>query len=291
MSSGSPSAWPDAPPPRRAYLRAISLSLLSAVFPGGGQFLQGRALVAAFFLGLFLSVFTVIALLRAFQTFLGLISSIVVLLVIAVAASWDAMFGSVRAGERRVPRLTFAIVLIGLLVAMNCEIWLLSKITGIPTYHVPSTSMQPTILQGDHIAADLHAYRYSGPARGDVVVLRNPEGVLVIRRVIGAPGDVVSADDGVVSINGKAVSEPYIVLSNQPYGRTFAPVQVPSQKYFVMGDSRDIALDSRDRHIGLIDHEQIIGRVLYIVTSKDSQRDGTPVVSIPPVPMSVAPAS
>ena len=145
--------------------------------------------------------------------------------------------------------------------------------------------MQPTVMKGDAVMVDLRAYVHQQPERGDVVILER-SGTASVRRILGVPGDQMSGDGGAVSINGQMMSEPYVRFSegSNASRRHFPLVQVPTDNYFVLGDSRDISLDSRDEHFGMIDRDQIKGRVLYVLTSDDPRRAGVSVPSVHQAP-------
>ena len=106
---------------------------------------------------------------------------------------------------------------------------------------VDGFSMRPTLQDGEYILVNKLAYKFSEPKRGDIIVFVfpvNPEEDL-IKRIIGIPGDTVTVQDGVLSVNGTVVDEPYI---NAPpaYNGTW---QVPEGNLFVLGDNRN---DSRE---------------------------------------------
>jgi signal peptidase I len=125
---------------------------------------------------------------------------------------------------------------------------------------VDGFSMRPTLQDGEYILVNKLAYTFSEPARGDIVVFVfpiNPEEDL-IKRIIGIPGDTISIQDGVLSVNGVGVEEPYI---NAPpaYSGTW---HVSEGELFVLGDNRN---DSRDSHQwGLLPIENVIGRAVLI---------------------------
>jgi signal peptidase I len=125
---------------------------------------------------------------------------------------------------------------------------------------VDGFSMRPTLQDGEYILVNKLAYKFSEPVRGDIVVFKfpiNPEEDL-IKRIIGLPGDTIAIQDGVLSVNGAAVDEPYI---NAPpvYNGTW---QVSEGELFVLGDNRN---DSRDSHQwGLLPIENVIGRAVLI---------------------------
>ncbi|MFC6314576.1 signal peptidase I [Lapidilactobacillus achengensis] len=132
---------------------------------------------------------------------------------------------------------------------------------------VSGPSMQPTFYDGDRLITS----RLSKIKRGDVVVLEAPDepGSLYIKRVIGLPGDTVTAKGGHVYVNGKRLSEPYLKEydpgNGLPFQEDFTLQQklgrktVPANSYFVMGDNRPISKDSR--RIGFIKKSAINGVV------------------------------
>ena len=131
-------------------------------------------------------------------------------------------------------------------------------------FTTPSTSMENTVRPGDHLLAD----PTSQIRRGDVIVAKEPSvfpGSYYLRRVIGLPGDHVSCCDvrGRVSVNGKALNETYVYPGNVPSARRFN-VTVPAGKFWLMGDHRRLALDSRVTGPVAV---QIIGRVFAVVHS------------------------
>src|SRR4029453_4876198 len=125
---------------------------------------------------------------------------------------------------------------------------------------VDGFSMRPTLQDGEYILVNKLAYKFSEPKRGDIIVFIfpvNPEEDL-IKRIIGVPGDTVAVQDGVLTVNGAVVDEPYI---NAPpaYNGSW---QVPEGNLFVLGDNRN---DSRDSHQwGLLPVENVIGRSVLI---------------------------
>jgi len=136
-------------------------------------------------------------------------------------------------------------------------------------FKIPSESMQPTLEVGDHLYVSKYAYGFSKhslpailyklplpegrifaklPERGDVVVFRNPKSDLVmIKRVVGLPGDRIQTKDGQLYINGTFVI--YEKNDVSPLDTT-ALFIVPEDNLFFMGDSRDNSIDSRDQNYG-----------------------------------------
>jgi signal peptidase I len=123
-------------------------------------------------------------------------------------------------------------------------------------------SMETTYLIGDRYVIDLAVFRLTGVQRGDVVELTTPgTRRLIIKRVIGLPGDTVDCRDGRVWLNGAPFDEPY--LSPDPdQSRTddCTPTTVPAHELYVLGDHRIVSQDSRT--YGPISEDALHGRVL-----------------------------
>ena len=137
----------------------------------------------------------------------------------------------------------------------------------IQAFKIPSRSMVPTLLVGDHILVSKFIYgtripftqarwpRFVDPARGDVIVFVYPEDRTkdFIKRVVAIGGDKIEIKDKQVFINGKEVKNKHIQFSTNviiPGGRdqprdNYGPVTVPKDHLFVMGDNRDESHDSR----------------------------------------------
>ena len=114
----------------------------------------------------------------------------------------------------------------------------------------------PFIDGGDHSSRFL----FHGPERGDVIVFRYPRDPSrdFIKRIIGVPGDTVSITDGVVTVNGAVIDEPYI---NTGANSDLDPKVVPEGSYFVLGDNRPNSSDSRNW--GFVPEENIIGKAMF----------------------------
>ena len=136
----------------------------------------------------------------------------------------------------------------------------------IQAFKIPSGSMKPTLLVGDHILVNKFIYgvrlpywndellHISQPKRQDIVVFRYPVDPSkdFIKRVIGLPGDTVKIQDKQVLVNDHPLSEPYAVYSDNRILPASAgprdnmgPIEVPPRSLFVMGDNRDESYDSR----------------------------------------------
>lgn len=128
---------------------------------------------------------------------------------------------------------------------------------------VHGQSMEPTLHSEQRVVVEKLSYNnwlhLRSPKRGDVVVLRiNGMDELLIKRVIGLPGDQVEIRDGHVWINHQPLDEPYVVF---PADGDYGPIDVPPLHLFVLGDNRNFSNDSRT--FGPIPMKDVIGRAWF----------------------------
>lgn len=137
----------------------------------------------------------------------------------------------------------------GLAVAVGCVLFLGGFVWGAVAYQpytVPTASMSPTVQAGDRVLAE----RIDGDEvrRGDVVVFRDKQwgDLPMIKRVVGVGGDEIAccAGNGRLTVNGKAIDEPYLLQRDQPASEQFT-ASVPEGQLFLLGDERLGSLDSR----------------------------------------------
>jgi signal peptidase I len=131
----------------------------------------------------------------------------------------------------------------------------------MPVLQISGTSMEPTLKNGEIVVlvkthklnhGDLCGFYYSNK--------------ILIKRVIGLPGDVIVIDnDGNVYVNGAMLEEPYVTEKMLGDCDLEFPFTVPEQSYFVLGDQRSNSVDSRSSVIGTISQDDIIGKVFFRV--------------------------
>jgi len=153
-------------------------------------------------------------------------------------------------------------ILVVVLVATATRTWFLQ------TYYVPSPSMTPTLLPGDRILVD----KLSGTIhRDDIVVFRNvPADVggppVLVKRVIGLPGETISSVGATVLIDGKPLPEPWLPklvgICSEP-AEHIKPTKIPAGHYFMMGDCRGDSGDSR--YWGTVPVGNVIGKVDMVI--------------------------
>jgi len=174
-------------------------------------------------------------------------------------------------------------------------VWLFTNHIAQAT-EVPTESMKPSILVGDHFFLDKVAFPANYPEslqkylpartihRRDIIAFWSPENrqLRLVKRVIGLPGETLEIRGRQVYIDGEKLDEPYTVhidpnvYPNQPSipevlrrRDNFGPVVIPPNQYFMMGDNRDNSNDSR--YWGFARREDFIGRPLFIYWSFDQE--------------------
>ena len=181
--------------------------------------------------------------------------------------------------------------------------------------YVPTGSMNPTIIEGDRLLVDKHVYGVripftlihvthgEDPQRGDIITFDSPaDGKLLVKRVIGVPGDVIAMSDERLIVNGIPArympadrrdtrslllatraehpqawreTDGYCVhdillLPDRGSPSTFGSIVVPPGMYFVLGDNRDNSADSR--YIGFVPRRNIVGHATEVAVSLDPDR-------------------
>lgn len=123
---------------------------------------------------------------------------------------------------------------------------------------VEGQSMEPNLYSDQRLVVEKVSYRFHGPHRFDIIVLEMPSqgDELLIKRVIGLPGETVKISDGHVYIDGQRLQEPFTEDITQP-GR-YSEVTVPPLHVYVLGDNRDRSNDSRS--FGPVPIDNIVGR-------------------------------
>ena len=140
---------------------------------------------------------------------------------------------------------------------------LLLKSLIFDTAWVTSGSMEPTLAKGDYLLTDHRAALRQNWQRGDMVIFRSPpswdsEGEVLVKRIVGMPGETVSYDDGILHINGQIPVEPY--LKEKPDIERRTPVTLKADEYWVLGDNRNNSDDSSEN--GPISEEAIQARAV-----------------------------
>jgi signal peptidase I len=201
-------------------------------------------------------------------------------------------------------------------IAVAAVIFLVLRTFLVQTFVITSGSMEDTLLVGDFLVVnraaigsrvpltDVRIPGYSEPRRGDVLVFdpAHEVNMMLVKRLIGMPGDTLSMRERVLFINGQAVDEPYVKhipdtrddvpppgmpqdrdmswqqahvgpgvdrATYQPTRDNWGPLVVPEGHYFMLGDNREQSLDSR--YWGLVEAWRVEGRAVFIYFSYDKE--------------------
>ena len=128
-------------------------------------------------------------------------------------------------------------------------------------------SMAPVLNNADGVLINKLSYKLSEPQRYDVIVFKDEEGKVTIKRIIGLPGEQIKIDDSKIYIKNK---DGEMVLDDKYCTEKFEPgyiteyIKIPMGEYFVLGDSRNVSEDSRFQYVGNISEDNIIGKAWLI---------------------------
>ena len=137
---------------------------------------------------------------------------------------------------------------------------------------VKESSMEPTLYENNYLIINKLSYFHKDhPGHGDIIVFKSDldktDGTgkkLLIKRVIGVEGDVITIENGTVYRNGKPLTETY-VAGQETYandGFEVKDFRVEDDQVFVMGDNREVSLDSRSPEVGTVDESRIVGKAV-----------------------------
>jgi signal peptidase I len=162
-----------------------------------------------------------------------------------------------------------AFATIGAFVVLSIVCVALTREFVLRAYYIPSGSMEPTLRIGTYVLDNRLAYTSADPARGDIVILREPRrfaalappgaaSVKFVKRIVAVSGDVVSCCDGKhrIIVDGRGITESFTKGETQP----FQPTRVPQDSVFVLGDHRNMSADSRT--YGPVPTSRLDGRVV-----------------------------
>jgi signal peptidase I len=157
-------------------------------------------------------------------------------------------------------------LLVGCLFALFVRCYLLQL------YKVPSDSMAPGLLPGDHVAVDRFSLSRE-PRRFEILVFEGPGGRRLIKRLLGLPGERVEVENHRLTVDGRPLEEDAAYLLAPGPGRpaepgvpaSFGPLRLGAGEYLLLGDQRGVSIDSRV--FGPVERRQIVGRAFLIYWS------------------------
>lgn len=172
--------------------------------------------------------------------------------------------------EKSKPNIKKNLIALGICVVIAIVIALI--ITNFVASHtkVEGNSMESTLENGDDIIVEKFSYLTGDPERYDIIVFRESESVNYIKRVIALPGETIQITEGKIYINERAVFDAYGNAKMEDGGIAEKPIKLGQDEYFVLGDNRNASKDSRDKAVGVIKRDQIIGKAWLRVLPFDN---------------------
>jgi len=196
-------------------------------------------------------------------------------------------------------------------IAVALIVWFFLRTFLVEAFRIPSGSMENTLLVGDFLFVNKLLYgaevpllhkrlpAIREPRRGDILVFDSVEqdGLKVVKRLVGVPGDTLSMENGLLFRDGKQVEEPWVIRTDpnanadplqreqmrhwqvshlvsgvkadsyHPDLNNWGPIVVPADSFFMMGDNRDGSYDGR--YWGFLPRENVRGRPLLVYYSFD----------------------
>ena len=158
-----------------------------------------------------------------------------------------------------------AVLMVGLLLVFRIVI-------------VSGSSMNDTLMDGDYLLLLSNVF-YRDPEPGDIIVLSKDsydDGSPIVKRVIATEGQTVDIDftTGTIIVDGVALDEPYIDHLSTKGDISIFPQTVKEGCVFVLGDNRDVSMDSRYPQIGQIDKREILGKAIFLMLPGDPDEQG-----------------
>jgi signal peptidase I len=142
------------------------------------------------------------------------------------------------------------VVWVVLIVVIRTYVFLPIRVEGV--------SMLPTYEENGINFVNCVAYTLHSPQRGDVVAIRySGRSIMLCKRIIGLPGEIVAFHQGHVEINGKVLGEPYV---KRPCNWEHAPERLGPAEYYVVGDNRSMDFEQHTK--GIADRNRIVGKIV-----------------------------
>ncbi len=266
---------------RRKPLVAL---LLSFITPGLGQTYNGRLKRGAIFYLVGFLLAAVLLFSGLLFKFYGMIFCLAILLLFFLFILLDAFIGAVKLKEITLKPYNkwYLYLIIFLISTFVIQPFVSSSIKNniARAYKIPSSAMEPALLVGDHLIANMKIYKNEMPKRGDIVIFEYPKDPSkdFIKRVIGLEGEKVEIVRNKIYINDKLLDDPWGYYKESDLTKyfkeleQFGPVVVSKDSLFVLGDNRDNSQDSR--FWGYVNIRKLKGKALYIYWAENKSRIG-----------------
>lgn len=256
--------------------------LLSLVTPGLGQIYNGQFKKGDSYLVGFLLAYIIFSFLLF--KFYGMIFYLITMIGFFLFILLDALLGAIKLKEIALKSYNkwyiYLIIFLLSSVALRPLLSWTIKNNIARAYKIPSSAMEPTLLVGDYLMADMKIYKSEKPKRGDIIIFEFPKDPSkdFIKRVIGLEEEKVEIINNKIYTNDKLLDDPWGYfeesgwLKHFPGLENFGPVVIPKNSLFVLGDNRNNSQDSR--FWGFLNIEKVKGKALYLYWAKNKSRIG-----------------
>lgn len=260
--------------------KQIITFVLSFLTPGLGYLQIGdRKNFFVTIFGFFTVIISGIAF-RFFTTFQGLTFVIVALLAIYLFAALHSTLKAKYANTKICSSVALKLIsTISFFLITGLSFANRRTLMGFDIMSMDVRVMEPSVLQGDKFLVDTWIYKNDKPKKGDVVAHSfDGQKGLYLNRIVGVENDIIEIENGIVVVNGQALTEPYVLSLNvtRPESKDMKKLTVPPEHYFVMGDNRDASFGD-SRFSGTITIDNIEGKITDIISSRNRSSIGITV--------------
>ena len=150
-------------------------------------------------------------------------------------------------------------------LAVSLVIILFLRAFVVQHVRVSGTSMAPTLKDRQHLLIEKISYRFEDVKRYDVIVFQpyaDNDDLFYIKRVIGLPGETIKIENNTIYIDGQVLKDPYNGDAYTDAKLAKDTILLGPEDYFVLGDNREVSKDSREKEIGLLTYDSIIGKAM-----------------------------
>lgn len=274
---------------------------LALFFPGFGQVYNGQVKKGIIF---FLITFTLplfLGFTRIGIFFIGFFLIILIDFIFRIYVIYDAVKNAKMLKNYILKPYNSWFYYLTIIIGIVTTTWFYdyNSIVGVKSYSIPTTSNEPTIKVGDKVVGDLNAFDETKPNYGDIVIFQKKDSLNPwIYRIVGLPNDKLKIENNFLVINGKKCKTSFIKETKSevfdvneyeeelPNGlkhkiytfkkqfeenkNSITEINIPANSYFLIGDNRDNAMDSR--YIGVITKEEILAKVVFGYWGKTNDR-------------------
>lgn len=160
-------------------------------------------------------------------------------------------------------------------IVLSVIVILLVRTFLIQHVKVSGTSMEPTLHDKQHLFIEKVSYKFNEVERFDVIVFQpfpDNDELFYIKRVIGLPGETVKIENNTIYINGEKLEEEYGYDTYTDAKLAKETIMLGKNDYFVLGDNREVSKDSREKDIGLLNRDLILGKAWMSIYPFDDIR-------------------